>query len=88
MSEPNAFVMAGGAARPAPVEILFADGRRAVPGWIVAHYGGEEKLLADASLLSGVTYAQFAASFDEAVEREHLNKQLGTMVGEHLRGIF
>lgn len=86
-STANTFVM-GGAARDEPVEIDFADSRRAVPGWVVAHYGGEEKLLADAALLSGVTYADFFASFDEAVEREHLNQKFNAFVGAHLSRVL
>jgi len=69
--------------QPEPVTVTFADGPRAVPGWIVLHYGGRKKLLADAEVLGQVTFADFISSFDEAVEREHLNKVGADVVGRH-----
>ena len=81
----STFVFACGVERADPVNVTFADGVRAVPGWIVKHYGGREKLLADAEVYAQLNYSDFIASFDEAVEREHLNKEQADVLRRHFR---
>lgn len=81
----NTFISACGVERLEPVTVEFADGERAVPGWIVSHYGGRRKLLDDAAVLGRLDYADFISSFDEAVEHDYLNKAAAEVVGNHFR---
>lgn len=85
MGANGTFIFACGAERQDPVSVTFADGERSVPGWIVSHYGGSEKLLADAAVFAQVTYADFIRSFEEAVGREHLNEVQAEVVSRHFR---
>lgn len=83
----NSFIISSAARHEEPVRVRFSDGERAVPGWIVAHYGGKQKLLEDAAVFAGVRYSDFISSFDEAVARERLNQVGAQIVGQHLAAL-
>jgi hypothetical protein len=80
----NSFIFSDGTEADEPVRVRFGDGERAVPGWIVHHYGGKKKLLEDADVFAEVTYRDFISSFDEAVARERLNQIGFQFVSRHL----
>ena len=47
-----------------PVTLPFTDGNQVVPGWMVAHLGGPEKVIADLSRFAAtVTFEEFTRQF-------------------------
>jgi hypothetical protein len=73
----------------ADVELEFADGRRVVPRWMVAHLGGTDAVSSVESMQRAllVTFEQFQRAFHEAVSRSKLNAIQKQIVSSHMRGI-
>lgn len=70
------------------IEIIFADGRFAIPPHIVAELGGIAELQKLADTLSNVTYGEFMQGFYEVRGSRMINDYQANFVANHFSPRF
>jgi len=63
--------------------LMFADGEQCLPGWMVEHLGGRNKVALEVSKFAGtVSYEEFTRQFFEAAAAGQIREALATFLGQ------
>ncbi|HZS47753.1 MAG TPA: hypothetical protein VFC63_21975 [Blastocatellia bacterium] len=70
-----------------PVTLQFQDGNQVVPGWMVAHLGGPEKVIADLSgYVVKISFEDFTRDFFQEAASQQLRAIYMSILNNQHRG--